>query len=44
MMKTLVPALMLVLMLGSIGISAFHNHHDCANPDNCAICTFQVTS
>jgi hypothetical protein len=44
MLRTVVPALMLVLLLASIGISAFHNHHDCANPDTCAICTFQVTS
>jgi hypothetical protein len=43
-LKTVVPALMLVLLLASIGVSAFHNHQDCANPDNCAICTFQVSS
>ena len=43
-LRVVVPALMLVLLLGSITVSAFHNHHDCANPDNCAICTFHVTS
>jgi len=40
----IVPALMLVLLLGSITVSAFHNHHDCENPDNCAICNFQVSN
>jgi hypothetical protein len=39
-----IPALMLVLLLTSISVSAFHNHRDCENPDNCAICTFQVSS
>jgi hypothetical protein len=43
-LRVVVPALMLVLLLGSITVSAFHNHHDRENPDNCAICTFQVSS
>ncbi|MGD1045537.1 MAG: hypothetical protein ABR936_09455 [Bacteroidota bacterium] len=37
-------ALMLVLLLTSITVSAFHNHRDCENPNNCAICTFHVSS
>ena len=43
-LRIVVPALMLVLLLTSIAISAFHNHHDRENPDACAICTFQVSS
>ena len=39
-----VPALMLLLLLASISVSAFHNHHDCGNSDNCAICTFQLSN
>ncbi len=39
-----VPALMLMLFLSSIAVSAFHNHHDCGNTDNCVICTFQISS
>lgn len=43
-LRDLIPALMLVLLLTSITVSAFHNHRDCENPDNCAICTFHVLS
>ena len=43
-LNAIVPVLMLVLFFGSITISAFHNHHDCANQDNCAICNFQVSN
>jgi hypothetical protein len=42
--RNIVPALMLVLLVASIGVSAFHHHQDCANPDTCAICMFQVSS
>jgi hypothetical protein len=44
LVSTMVPVIMLALLITSISISAFHNHTDCANPDTCAICTFQVTS
>jgi len=43
-LRDLIPALMLALLLTSITVSAFHNHRDCENPDNCAICTFHVSS
>jgi len=43
-LRVVVHTLMLLLILTSISISAFHNHHDCENPDNCAICNFQVTN
>lgn len=43
-LRIAVPALVLLLLLASIAISAFHNHHDCGNPDTCAICTFQASS
>jgi hypothetical protein len=39
-----VPALMCMLLLTGIFVSAFHNHHDCGNTDNCAICSFQISS
>jgi len=35
---------MLMLLLASISIGAYHSSHECANPDTCAICTFQATS
>lgn len=40
----IVPVLMLLLILTSITVSAFHNHHDCENPENCVICSFQVST
>ena len=43
-LRVVIPVLMLVLILSSITISAFHFHRDCENSENCAICTFQVTS
>jgi hypothetical protein len=43
-LRVAVPALMLVLLLSSITISAFHNHRDCDSSNNCAICTFQVST
>ena len=43
-LRVAVPALMLVLLLASITVSAFHNHRDCDNSNNCAICTFQVST
>lgn len=43
-LRIVVPALMLVLLLTSMSVSTFHNHRDCENPDNCAICTFHVSS
>jgi hypothetical protein len=39
-----VPALMLVLLLTSITVSAFHSHRDCENSNNCTICTFQIST
>jgi hypothetical protein len=42
--QNIVPLLMLALLLSGIAVSAFHNHHDCGNPDNCAICTFQASA
>jgi hypothetical protein len=43
-LSLVVSALMLVLLLTSITVSTFHIHHGCENQDNCAICTFQVSS
>jgi hypothetical protein len=43
-LRVVIPVMMLVLFLSSITISAFHNHRDCENSENCAICTFQVSS
>ena len=43
-LRIVIPVLMLVLLLTSITVSAFHNHHGCENQDNCAICTFHVSS
>ena len=43
-LQVVIPVLMLVLLLSSITISAFHNHRDCENSENCTICTFQVSS
>jgi hypothetical protein len=43
-LRVAVPAMMLVLLLSSITISAFHNHRDCDSSNNCAICTFQVST
>jgi hypothetical protein len=43
-LRVMVPALMLVLLLTSITVSAFHNHRDCENSNNCAICTFQIST
>lgn len=41
--RIVVPVLMLMLLLAGITVSAFHNHHDCENPDTCAICSFQIS-
>ncbi len=38
--RTLVPALMLVLLLAGIVINATHNHRDDGDPRNCPICVF----
>jgi hypothetical protein len=43
-LRTVFPMLILVVLLSGIAISAFHSSHDCGNPDNCAICTFQASS
>ena len=44
MFRTIVPALMLVLLLASMTISAHHDHHGCENPNACAICMYQLSN
>ena len=43
-LRLIVPVILLMLLLASISIGAYHSSHECANPDTCAICTFQATS
>jgi len=43
-MCSVLPVVMLVLLLTSITVSAFHSHRDCDNSNNCAICTFQIST
>ncbi len=38
--RTLIPAVMLVLLLAGIGINATHNHRADSDPRNCPICVF----
>jgi len=42
--KKYLPLFMLVVLLSSIVIVSFHNHHCDENIDNCAICNFQHLS
>ena len=39
-----VPALMLMLLVSSIVITAYHNTRECGDPHSCAVCTFHATS
>jgi hypothetical protein len=43
-LRVAIPTMMLVLLLTSITISAFHNHRDCENSNTCVICTFHVST
>jgi hypothetical protein len=42
--RAIVPALMLVLLLASMTISAHHDLHGCENPHACAICMHQLSN
>ena len=42
-LRVVIPALMLVMFLTSLTVSAFHKHN-CDKPDVCAICTFQTSN
>ena len=41
--RVIIPALLLVMFLTSLTVSAFHKHQ-CEKPDSCAICTFQSSN
>ena len=38
-----IPFLMLVLLLSSIALTSFHNHHCDSTTDNCTICSYRVS-
>ena len=43
-LRLIVPVILMMLLLAGISIGAYHSSHECANPDTCAICTFQAAS